>query len=102
MTVGIILICGAVIFATRLLPFIAFRKKNPPIIIRFIQKYISSLIMAVLVIYCFKDVHFLEFPFGLPYIIAAALTVILHLLLKNSLISIFGSTIAFIILLRIM
>jgi branched-subunit amino acid transport protein AzlD len=102
MTVLAIFVSGAIIFATRLFPFAAFSKKNPPAIIRFIEKFIPQAIMAVLVIYCFKDVNFSSAELSLPYFICAAMTVTLHLLFKNSMVSIFTSTVAFMILSRIM
>ena len=95
-------VSGAVIYGTRLLPFVAFSRKNPPAIIRFIEKYTPSLIMAVLVVYCFKDTSFLSSPFGIPHLAASVATVVIHLLFKNSMVSIFSSTIIFMVLSRIM
>lgn len=93
---------GLLIAATRFLPFVIFSKRKVPSIILFIEKYIPALIMAVLCIYCFKDVNFTTSPFGLPYIISVIVVVILHLTVKNSMVSIFGGTILFIILSRLM
>src|SRR5574344_48395 len=84
------LVGAAVIFSTRLFPFALFSKKDPPAIIRFIEKYIPSMIMAILVVYCLKDITFTTSPYGLPYYIALAVTVVLHLLFKNHMIGIFG------------
>ena len=97
-----VFVSGAVIYGTRLLPFVAFSRKNPPAIIRFIEKYTPSLIMAVLVVYCFKDTSFLSSPFGTPHLAAAVASVVIHLLFKNSMVSIFSSTIIFMVLSRIM
>lgn len=96
------ILSGIIIYATRLLPFIIFSKRKVPTIILFIEKYIPALIMAVLCTYCFKDVNFTTSPFGAPYIISVIAVVILHLTMKNSMVSIFGGTILFIILSRIM
>lgn len=102
MALAAIFVSGAVIYGTRLLPFVAFSRKNPPAIIRFIEKYTPSLIMAVLVVYCFKDTGFLSSPFGIPHLAASVATVVIHLLFKNSMVSIFSSTIIFMVLSRIM
>lgn len=96
------LISAAVIFATRAFPFVLFSKKDPPAIIRFIEKYIPPMVMAVLLVYCFKDVNFASNPFGLNEIIALYITVMLHLWKGNSMISIFGGTIVYMILVRLM
>ncbi|UKI56177.1 MAG: AzlD domain-containing protein [Treponema succinifaciens] len=77
--------------------FVAFSRKNPPAIIRFIEKYTPSLIMAVLVVYCFKDTSFLSSPFGIPHLAASVATVVIHLLFKNSMVSIFSGTIIFMV-----
>lgn len=92
------LVSAAVIFSTRLFPFALFSKKDPPKIIRFIEKYIPSMIMAILVVYCLKDIQFTQAPYGLSYYISIAVTVILHLLFKNSMVSIFGGTAVFMLL----
>ena len=100
MALAAIFVSGAVIYGTRLFPFVAFSRKNPPAIIRFIEKYTPSLIMAVLVVYCFKDTSFLSSPFGIPHLVVA--TVVIHLAFKNSMVSIFSSTVIFMVLSRIM
>lgn len=96
-----ILLSSLVIFLTRLLPFLLFSKKNPPRIIKFIEKYVPQMIIAVLVVYCFKDVEFAQSPYGLHFLISCAAVVVLHLTLKNSMISILGGTMLFIILSRL-
>ena len=78
-----------------------FSKKQPPSFIRFIEKYIPPMIMAILLVYCMKDVNFVKSPFGLPQMLSLALTIILHLWKNNSMLSIFGGTIAFMVLQRI-
>ena len=95
-------ISAAILYALRAFPFVLFSKREPPQIIRFIEKYIPPMVMAVLVIYCLKDINLLSRPFGLPELIALAFTVIIHLWKNNSMISIFGGTILFMILSRVM
>ena len=92
---------AVIIYATRALPFLIFNKKKPPMIVRFIEKYTPSLIIAVLIVCCFKDVSFSKLSLSVPYITATVSVVILHLKFKNTLISIFVPTIIFMILSRI-
>ena len=91
-----------VIFLTRAFPFILFSSNRVPKTIRFIEKYIPPMIMAVLTVYCFKNVTFSEKPFGAPEFISAIVTVALHLWKRNPMISIFGSTALYLFLLRVM
>ncbi len=92
-----------VIFLERAFPFILFSKKQPPKIIKFIEKYIPPMVMAALLIYCLKDMNFstgaVHFA---PYLVGVAATIILHLWKHNSLISIFSGTAIYMILIRIL
>ncbi len=92
------LVSALVIFATRLFPFALFSRRDPPPLLRFIEKYIPPMIMAILLVYCLKDVDFIHRPFGLPQIIALAVTVASHLWKGNAMVSIFGGTIVFMVL----
>ncbi|MGN0730216.1 branched-chain amino acid transporter permease [Treponema sp.] len=93
-----VFVSGAIIYGTRLLPFVAFSRRKPPAVIRFIEKYTPSLIMAVLAVYCFKDTVFLQRPFGIPHLAASLSTVVLHLAFRNAMVSIFFSTALFMVL----
>ena len=92
------LVAALVIFATRLFPFALFSKRQPPPILRFIEKYIPPMIMAILLIYCLKAVDFTTKPFGLPQIAALAVTVITYLWKSNAMVSIFGGTAVYMLL----
>lgn len=106
LTLGMALAATAVgavtIFGERLFPFAIFSKREPPKLIRFIEKYIPSMIIAMLIIYSLKDAEFTQAPYGLPYIAGIAAAAGLHLTLKNPMISVFGSTALFMILTRIL
>ena len=92
---------GAVVLATRVLPFAVFAKKNPPLFIRFIEKYAPPLIMMVLLVYCFKDVDYSSAGFYVPYFVCVAVSGIMHILFRNSMASIIGSTVLFMVLSRL-
>ena len=101
----IIAILGSalIIFFERAFPFLLFSKREPPRIIRFIEKYIPPMVMASLVVYCLKDISFSTGIIGfVPYITGVIITVILHLWKRNTLISIFSGTAVYMILLRIL
>lgn len=93
---------GAVVLATRVLPFAVFAKKNPPLFIRFIEKYAPPLIMMVLLVYCFKDVDCSAAGVYVPYFACVVASGIIHVLFRNSMASIIGSTVSYMILTRLM
>jgi branched-subunit amino acid transport protein AzlD len=97
-------ICSTlVIFSERAFPFVLFSKKQPPRMIKFIEKYIPPMVMAALLVYCLKDMTFSSGAVNFaPYLAGVAATAILHLWKGNSLISIFGGTIIYMILIRIL
>lgn len=95
-----IAIMTVVNYFTRFFPFLFFRKNNLPAYILFIEKYFPSVIMTILIVYTLKDVNFVQFPYGLKELGGIIFTAILHLTLKNYLISIFTGTIFYMILVQ--
>jgi branched-subunit amino acid transport protein AzlD len=81
-----------VILATRALPFLLFARRDPPRFFRFIERFIPPMVMAVLVVYCLKDIRWTAWPSGIPEIAALAVVTALHLWKKNAMLSIFGGT----------
>jgi branched-subunit amino acid transport protein AzlD len=56
------------------------------------------MVMAVLVVYCLKDISWNVWPSGIREIAALAVVTALHLWKKNAMLSIFGGTAFFMIL----
>ena len=100
----ILLITVAVLvtMATRFLPFLIFgeKRKTPPII-EYLGKVLPCAIMGMLVVYCLKDVSFLSAPFGLPELIACVVVAALHVWKRNSLLSIGGGTVCYMLLVQL-
>lgn len=100
----ILLIAVAVLvtMATRFLPFQIFgeKRKTPPII-EYLGKVLPCAIMGMLVVYCLKDVSFLSAPFGLPELIACVVVAALHVWKRNSLLSIGGGTVCYMLLVQL-
>lgn len=89
-TIGIV---ALVTFATRALPFAIFNtQKGLPPYIRYLNTVLPTAIIAMLVIYCLKDVSPLRYPYGLPELISLIFLTIVHRKFKKILISIGGST----------
>jgi len=93
---------GLVVLLTRALPFLLFTKRKPPAILRFIEKYIPPMVMAILLVYCFKSVQFTAFPFGIPSLAALALTVVLHVWKGNAMLSIVSGTVLYMALIKLL
>ncbi len=85
----------------RFLPFILFGK-NTPGYITYLGKVLPQAIIGLLVIYCLKDVSFIEKPYGLPEVIAGLSVVGIQAWKRNAVISILGGTVIYMLLIRIL
>lgn len=92
------LVMALAIFLTRLFPFALFSRRDPPKVLQFAADYLPPLVMAVLVIYCLKDVSFTTAPYAIPQLVAIAFCIITYLWKHNAMLSIFGGLIIFMIL----
>ena len=98
----IIVVAALVTMATRFLPFLIFRgDKKTPDIITYLGKVLPCAIMGMLVIYCLKDVSFLNAPYGIPEIIACLAVAGLHIWKRNSLLSIGVGTVFYMLLVQL-
>ena len=97
-----ILALSAGIMITRFLPFILFpENKNTPKSVKYLGNVLPPAMMGLLVVYCFKAVKLLSFPYGLPEIIASVAIVALHLWKRNVLISISAGTVVYMFLVQV-
>lgn len=99
----VILLAAAVTFSLRAFPFLIFsgEQKLPEWLER-LGKALPSAIMAVLIIYCLKDVKTQFATKGLAQLLAAAVVVVSYKLGKNTLVSIILGTAACMILYRVL
>jgi branched-subunit amino acid transport protein AzlD len=114
-------VMGLVIFFCRLFPFLFFREKNGSggegddngaaangvpgrreIFLTFVEKLVPPAAMTVLAFNALAASFKPELRKGIPVLIAAVLTALIHLWKRNSLFSIFGGTAIYMILERIM
>ncbi|MCB2292675.1 AzlD domain-containing protein [Clostridium algoriphilum] len=101
-TLSAILVIAVVTFGTRVAPFILFGKGKPtPKYIVYIGNYLPPAIMAMLIIYCLRNVHLSAFPFGMPEVIGVVVVAALHIWKRNNLISIIGGTAIYMIAIQI-
>lgn len=100
-SVWIIVVATLVTMATRFLPFLIFGsgRKTPDIIV-YLGKVLPYAIMGMLVIYCMKDVSFLQAPYGIPELLGCAVVAALHLWKRNTLLSIGAGTVFYMVLIQ--
>lgn len=96
-----IAVMAVVTFLTRALPFLLFdHGDHPPRIILYLGQVLPPAIIAMLIVYCMKGIRFAA-PVGWVPMAAAGLTaVVLHLWKHNDLISIFGATALYMLLVQ--
>ena len=100
----ILLITAAVLvtMATRFIPFLIFgEKRKTPAIIEYLGTVLPCAIMGMLVVYCLKDISLFTAPFGLPELISCVVVAALHVWKRNSLLSIGGGTVCYMLLVQL-
>lgn len=95
-----ILVVVAGTMLTRFLPFLIFPEgKTPPKYITYLGTVLPYAVIGLLVVYCLKDAVFSTFH-GLPELIAIVFIFVLHKWKKNTLLSIAGGTILYMVLVQ--
>ena len=95
----IVAIAAVITALLRGLPFIIFSKKTPKFI-TFLGKFLPYAVMGMLVVYCLKDATFTAWPHALPELIAIAAVALIHLWRRNTLLSVAGGTVFYMILVQ--
>jgi branched-subunit amino acid transport protein AzlD len=95
-----IIIAALATYATRILPFLFFAKKEPGPLVRHIEFFMPMMIMVILVFYAIKDVPFGEYPYAIPEFIGILVAFLMHLWKKNALLSIIVATIIYMVLIQ--
>lgn len=94
-------VMAAVTFLTRALPFFVFdRGGKIPGIILYLGQVLPPAIIAMLIIYCLKGVSFAQPSGWIPTALSCGAVVALHLWKKNDLLSIFGGTVLYMVLVQ--
>lgn len=97
-----ILVVAAGTMLTRFLPFLLFPAGKPtPKYIRYLGNVLPAAVFGMLVVYCLKNVQLFAGSHGLPEVIAIAVVAALHLWKKNTLLSIAGGTVCYMLLVQL-
>lgn len=101
-TLFTIAVIAAGTMLTRFLPFWLFPKDRPmPPLIGYLSRVLPCAVTGLLVVYCLKDVSLLRAPYGLPELLAVAVTAGLHIWKKNTLLSVGAGTLLYMVLVQV-
>lgn len=97
-----ILVVAAGTMLTRFLPFLLFPAGKPtPKYIQYLGRVLPAAVFGMLVVYCLKNVSLLSGSHGLPEAMAIAVVAALHLWKKQTLLSIAGGTVCYMLLVQL-
>ena len=86
----------------RFLPFLIINKSlSENRYVQFLGKILPYSMIALLVVYCLKDINIIKFTYALPELISIAVIVVLHIIKRNVLISIGAGTILYMFLVQV-
>ena len=95
-------LCVVGTMTTRFLPFVVFSSRRPtPKYVQYLGKVLPGAIFGMLVVYCLKDVSIINYSHGIPEAIAIVITVLLHLWMRQMLLSIAGGTVVYMLLVQL-
>ena len=93
-----VIVLGTVL--TRALPFIIFPEgRKPPRFITYLGTVLPSAVIGMLIVYCLREALLTNLH-ALPELIATAVIIILHRWRKNTLLSIAGGTVFYMLLVQ--
>lgn len=99
--IAAIAVMAIVTFLTRMLPFLLFdRGESPPKLVLYLGRVLPPAIIAMLIVYCLRGVSFSTPGGWVPQLLCVAVVVALHLWKHNNLLSIFGGTVLYMVLVQ--
>ena len=96
-----IAVMALVTFLTRALTFLLFdRREKPPELVIYLGQVLPPAIITMLIVYCLRGVSFGQPAGWVPSLLAGGAAVLLHLWKENDLLSIFGATALYMLLVQ--
>lgn len=97
-----IAVCAAATMLTRFLPFLVFgsRGGKVPEVVEYLGHVLPAAIFGMLIVYCLKGVSLTSGSHGIPEAIAIGVTVALHKWKHQTLVSIAGGTLCYVLLVQ--
>lgn len=99
-TLLLVAVMSVVTILLRFLPFALFEKHAPRVVL-YLGEVLPGAVMAMLVVYCFRNVQPATPSHGLPELCAAVLVLALHKWRHNTLLSVLGGTECYMLLLHL-
>lgn len=101
-TLAAVAVMAAVTFATRIIPFLLFdHGSQPPKVVLYLGRVLPPAVMAMLVVYCLRGIRLGSAAGWAPALLSCAAVVGLHLWKNNDLLSIFGGTALYMLLVQV-
>ena len=98
----VIVVTALVTMFLRFVPFLLFGgKRETPAYISYLGRLLPYAVMAMLVVYCLRNISFLSAPFGVPELISCAVVALLHVWKRSSILSILGGTACYMLLVQL-
>jgi len=95
-------VIAAVTALLRFLPFLVFGgKRTTPKAVEYLGKVLPYSIMGMLVVYCLRNINFADLSGFLPALISAAVVAAAHIWKRNTIISIVGGTVCYMLLVQL-
>lgn len=98
--IATISIVALVTWGLRAFPFLVFRNRELPQLVRYLGYALPPAIMVILVCYCIRNTRFGVYPYGLAEIVSILLVILVHIKKKNMYVSIIAGTICYMLLIR--
>ncbi|MBQ1207016.1 MAG: AzlD domain-containing protein [Lachnospiraceae bacterium] len=98
-SLAIIMVTAVITALIRFAPFLIFHKGTPKPIL-YLGKVLPHAVMGMLVVYCLKNISVVSAPFGVPECLAILFVVIIHKWKHNTLLSIGGGTLCYMLLVQ--
>lgn len=97
----VIAVMASVTILLRFLPFILFdHGEQLPEWISYLGKVLPPAIMSMLLVYCLRNIDFFDGKHGFPELICVGAAMLLHNWKRNTLLSIGGSTLLYMIIIQ--
>lgn len=97
---SVIAVVALMTMLIRFLPFIVFKNKVPKIV-EYLGSVLPYSIMAMLVVYCLKNIDLLGNSHGIPEIVASLFVILIHKFKHNLLLSVVCGTVLYMFLINI-
>ncbi len=100
-SLAIIAVTAVCSLSERWLPFILFHGREIPSWLRYVGRMLPLAVMTTLIFYCLRNTSFSAPALWAPQLIAVAVTAVLHLLLRRTLLSLVGGTACYMLLIQL-